>query len=62
MEPDANPALQGEWGESLQAALAARWTNNHSTKIQRLSDAAGYLPGFGPSTQGEPAINRQRLI
>lgn len=56
LEPDANPALQGEWGDFLQAALAARWTSNHPTKIQRLSDADRYVPGFESDTEGEPAI------
>lgn len=56
LKADANPALQGQWGDFLRLALAARWTNNHPTKIQRLSDADRYVPGFESGTEGEPAI------
>lgn len=56
LAPGANPALQGEWAQFMQAGLGARWTNNRPTSIQRLSNLDGYIPGFEPGTAGEPAI------
>jgi beta-lactamase superfamily II metal-dependent hydrolase len=56
LSPGATPALQGEWAQFMQAALGARWTNNHATPIQRLSSVDGYVPGFESETAGEPAI------
>lgn len=50
------PEPSGEWGEFLRAALGARWTNNRATPIRRLSSADGYMPGFKPGADGEPAI------
>ncbi|HWO48143.1 MAG TPA: hypothetical protein VNM41_08785, partial [Solirubrobacterales bacterium] len=56
LEPGADPALAGEWSEFLRAAAGSRWTNNGATKIQRLSSADGYVPGFEPGSKGEPEI------
>jgi beta-lactamase superfamily II metal-dependent hydrolase len=56
LKPGANPALQGEWAEFMQAGIDTRWTNNRPTSIERLSNLDGHLPKFGPGIAGEPAI------
>lgn len=56
LAPGADPALQGQWAGFMQGALDARWTNNHPTQIQRLSNLDRYLPGFEPGTDGEPSL------
>jgi beta-lactamase superfamily II metal-dependent hydrolase len=54
---DGSPQpMQGEWARFMQAAIGARWTNNHATNIRRLSNADDYVPGFEPGTSGEPSI------
>ncbi|HEX8752729.1 MAG TPA: MBL fold metallo-hydrolase [Solirubrobacterales bacterium] len=56
LAPGADPALQGEWAAFLRAALNARRSDDSPTPIRRLSSADGFLPGFEPGTEDEPAI------
>ena len=56
LSPDSAQPMYGDWAEFTRAAVGARWTNNRPTAIRRLSSADGYLPGFEPSSEGEPTV------
>ena len=56
LSPDSAQPMYGDWAEFMQAAVGARWTNNRPAAIRRLSSADGYLPGFEPSSEGEPTV------
>ena len=45
---DAQPALQGEWGELMGKVSETRTAQGAPTPIARLSHADQYLPGFSP--------------
>jgi glyoxylase-like metal-dependent hydrolase (beta-lactamase superfamily II) len=52
----ADPHLDGEWADFMQAALSARRVDGSPTPIEPLAKVNGYLPGFEPGTEGEPEI------
>lgn len=56
LRPDAEPALAGEWAKFMQAAADTRRADGKPTKIERLSDRRGHLPGFGPGGEDGVAI------
>lgn len=56
LPPDSAQPMYGDWAEFMRAAVGARWTNNRPAAIRRLSSADGYLPGFEPSSEGEPTV------
>lgn len=56
LQPDAEPALAGEWAKFMQAAADTLNAAGNPTAIERLSDRTGHLNGFGPGVDGEVAI------
>lgn len=48
--------LSGEWASFMRAAIGAQREDGTPTPIERIGQATGYLPEFGPGVEGEPAI------
>ncbi|HZO07679.1 MAG TPA: MBL fold metallo-hydrolase [Solirubrobacterales bacterium] len=56
LQPDAEPALAGEWAKFMQAAADTLNAGGDPAAIERLSDRTEHLNGFGPGVDGEVAI------
>ncbi len=56
LKKGAKPALQGEWADLMRAVAATAWSDGKPTEIERLCDDSGFVPGFEPGIDGEPAI------
>jgi beta-lactamase superfamily II metal-dependent hydrolase len=46
LEADANPRLQGEWGDFMRKVSATQALDGSATPVRRLSQVDGHVPGF----------------